>query len=158
MALAHPLDKAAKAPVADDLPLESDGETSTKSESAHDSDSDEPVPHPQDRLGDDPGAFRSDNEDDEDPAARYPARPLRNCGRLPFACDPRQFLERPANVEKTRRSAEANYSREYDRLARNVGIAAPSAVSQGRVVLEKETSPCTITSSALLDLQVPHPR
>ena len=59
------------------------------------------------------------------------------CGRLPLNCDPTAFLAKPANIDKTSRSAEGNYSRDYARLANDVGLAAASLPKQ-KLVLEKE--------------------
>ena len=71
-------------------------------------------------------------------ATKYPETLVKHCGRLPFDCDPSTFLGRPSNIDKTRRSAEGNYSRDYDRLAGEVGLTAPAAPSK-TVALERET-------------------
>ena len=65
----------------------------------------------------------AENTEDEADGAKYPTVLVKCCGRLPLDCDPTAFLGRPANIDKTRRSPEGNCSRDYDRLARDAGIA-----------------------------------
>ena len=97
------------------------------------------VPDLNARAEDDPATLVEDSDADQNEQAVYPLEKLKLCGRLPMNCDPGAFLGKPANIDKTRRSAEGNYSRDYDRIATDAGVSSPALPSKP-IALEKDVS------------------
>ena len=120
------------------------------SDQESDEDGDEPDPTP--RVHEEhPDILPEDSEADQNTEAGYPAEKIKLCGRFPLHLDPRAFLEKPANIDKTRRSAEGNYSWDHDRIVSNVGLSAPTLP---RKVVELEMEMPVVRSSVgkVLDL------
>ena len=127
-------------------------ETSNTDDSDAESSESTPLPNRQHRADNELGTYDADNSDDANLNSQYPAMPLRPCGILPLDCVLADFLGKPVNSDKTRRSAEGNYARDFDREATEVGLAVP-ALSKNNPVLDKDECICRIGSAKLQSIE-----
>ena len=127
-------------------------ETSNTGDSDAESSESTPLPNLLRRADNELGTYDADNSDDANLNSQYPAMPSRPCGRLPWDCVLADFLGKPMNSDKTRRSAGGNYARDFDREATEVGLAVP-ALSKRNLVLDKEECICRIGSAKLQSIE-----
>ena len=138
MAFARPVDQTTKTPDAQISSMEKELQTFDMGDSDEESVVSAHSPQSGDRTGDDHEACVQESDDDEFSDTGSAAEKAKLCGRVPIDCDPADFLGKPTNMNKTRRSAEGNHSRDYERKARDVGLSAPAPPSMA-IVLYQET-------------------